>query len=151
MKKLFLLPVLFFLVLASCKDDEGDPAPLIVSEQIKGTWVTTNEDSKYYNASGQVVHEETSQTETVFKFDGSKVTTTYASGGIGMLGTYTTSKRGGKDYITLVNGSSSAEFEITAMSGSAMTWKAEKDNAPYFDNGMKTADYAVTTIEFSKR
>ena len=151
MKKLFLFPVLFLLVLTSCKDDEGDPAPLTVSEQIKGTWVTTKEESRYYDASGQVVHEETHQTETVLKFDGAKVTTTYASGGSGILGTYTISKRGGKDYITLVNGSSSAEFEITAISGTSMRWSAEKDNAPYFDNGMKTADHAVTTIDYSKK
>lgn len=96
MRKLFLFPVLFFLVLTSCKDEEGDPAPLTVSEQIKGTWVTANEESKYYGASGQVVHEETYQTKTGFKFDGSKVTTTYASGGNGMLGSYTISKRGGR-------------------------------------------------------
>ncbi|WP_162055009.1 hypothetical protein [Pontibacter pamirensis] len=150
MRKLLLLPVLFFLILTSCKEDDGDPAPSnTVNDQIKGTWVTTNQSYKYYDASGQEVYEERDDTNTVFSFDGSKVTSTYDTGG-GMSGTYTITQNDGKSFINLTEDSQTKQMEILSIGSSAMIWTSEEDNAQYFDNGLKTADHAVITIDFKK-
>lgn len=151
MRKLFLLPVLFLLMLTSCKEDEGDPAPSnTVSEQIKGTWITTNQSYKYYDASGQEVHEERDDTTTVFSFDGSRVTSTDDTGG-GMSGTYTITQADGKSFINLTEDNQTRQMEILSIGSSAMIWTSEEDNAQYFDNGLKSADHAVVTVSFSKQ
>lgn len=148
MRKLFLLPVLL-LLLSSCQDEREEPAPL-ASEQIKGTWVTAGQEQEYYDEFGQLVYEETDDIGTTFVFDGSEVTSTHASGG-GMSGTYTISERAGRAYIFLTQGSATQQLEITAINESEMTWKSERENVPYFDNGAKSAARSVSTIGFSRQ
>lgn len=148
MRKLFLLPVLL-LLLSSCEEEKEEPAPL-VSEQIKGTWATVSQEQEYYDEFGQLVYEVTDDIGTTFVFDGSKVTSTYASGG-GMSGTYTISESAGRAYIFLTQGNVTQQLEITAINEAGMTWKSEREHVPYFDNGLKSAARSVSTIGFSRR
>lgn len=53
MKKLYLIPILFFLTLTFCTDN-NDVAPL--SEQIKGEWHSVRNTHKYYNEDNQEIH-----------------------------------------------------------------------------------------------
>lgn len=149
MKKLFTLPVLLLLLFSSCSDEKEEPAPL-VSEQIKGTWVTVSQEQEYYDEFGQLVYEETDDIGTTFVFDGSKVTSTYSSGG-GISGTYTISETAGRAYIFLTQGNATQQLEITALNEADMTWESEQENVPYFDNGAKTAARSVSTIDFSRQ
>jgi hypothetical protein len=149
MRKLLLLPLLLLLALSSCSDGKEEPAPL-VSERIKGTWITVSQEKAYYDAFGQLVYEETDNTGTTFVFDGSKVTSTYASGG-GMSGTYTISEGAGRAYIFLTQGNVTQQLEITAIDEAEMSWRSESENVPYFDNGLKSAARAVSTTVFSRQ
>lgn len=149
MRKLYLLPALLLPLLSSCGDEKEEPAPL-VSEQIKGTWVTVSQEQEYYDEFGQLVHEERDDIGTTFVFDGSRVTSTYASGG-GMSGTYTVSEIAGSAYIFLTQGNVTQQLEITALNEAEMTWKSERENVPYFDNGAKSAACSVSTIDFSRQ
>lgn len=149
MKKLFPLPILLLLVLSSCSGEEEEPA-LLFNEQIKGTWITVSQEQEYYDEFGQLVYEETDDIGTTFVFDGSKVTSTYASGG-GMSGTYTVSESAGRAYIFLTQGKVTQQLEITAIDEAGMTWKSERENVSYFDNGAKSAARSVSTIDFSRQ
>ena len=150
MKKLNLLPLLFFLVLTSCKEDEDQPTPETLKDRLQGTWVTTIQDYKFYDAAGTVVYTEIDETETTFVFDGSYVTATYDIGG-GMSGTYTITRNSGKDYINLTQRGQTQKMEVTGITSSSMSWRTEVDNAQYYYNGSHDSDYAVITIDFSKQ
>lgn len=148
MKKLYLLPVLLFLVLISCQDEA--PAPQTSDEQLYGTWGTVSQRHKYYDVSGQLVHEKVDSIETVFDFDGAQVTTTYSTGTSTQC-TYAVFEDNGRDYIQLTLNGSRQSYEITSITGTQMYWVAEAENVQSSNSGMETADRTVITIEFSRR
>ena len=122
----------------------------MASEQIKGTWITVSQDKEYYDEFGQLVYEETDDIGTTFVFDGSKVTSANGAGG-GMSGTYMISEAAGRTYIFLTQDNVTQQLEITVLNESAMTWKSEMENVPYFDNGLKSAARSVSTIGFARQ
>jgi len=152
MKKLFLLPVLFLLVLSSCKD-EDEPSPQALSEQIKGTWVSAIQEYKYYDEAGQVLFEETDEIVRVYTFDGSNVTSSFSTGG-GSSDTYTLSERNGKNYLITMHSGIKSEVELVAISASAMTWSDRVEDTWYNDKDTRaavSADHLIVTSYFSKK
>ncbi|GAB3537221.1 hypothetical protein GCM10027443_29740 [Pontibacter brevis] len=145
MKPLRLLPSLFFLALFSCK--EVAPAPG-VSDQLKGAWLTVSQSYRYYDASGQLVHEEVDSSGTLFDFDGYRVTITYGTGTTTQC-LYTLLESNGRNYIELTRNGLLQTYEITSIGDSVMSWGTEIEEAECPDNGSKTAGHATTTTRFS--
>ncbi|MBF9252800.1 hypothetical protein I2I11_05830 [Pontibacter sp. 172403-2] len=125
MKKLFLLPMMVCLLLAGCQDPDDDvdmPEPQKpVSELIQGEWDGV---PSYGSDSG---HEQWN-----YSFDNGEFRAADANDPEEYsFGEYTLSESGGKNFIELVdNFESSAKYEITAISDSAMTWKLTDGGGP---------------------
>lgn len=147
MNYLRLVPFLFFLVLFSCKDTA--PAPGVES-QLKGTWLTISQSHRYYDASGNMVHEEVDSSGTLFDFDDYRVTTTYSTGTT-TQSLYTLLESNGRNYIQLTRDGLLQTYEITSIGDSVMFWSTEIEEAECPDNGSKTAGHATTTTRFSRQ
>ncbi|WP_162052150.1 hypothetical protein [Pontibacter pamirensis] len=151
MKKLFLLPVLLFLLLTSCKEEDA-PTPYDANQvQLEGSWNTVNQEFKFYSASGQLMHAETDEKETSFHFDAPEVTTTYNTG-TRTTCTYTSFQKNGKDYLQFYHNGRLQDFEITSLTGSAMSWQVRLEKAQYGAGlTLKESDHVIVTIGLSKR
>ncbi|WP_147294274.1 hypothetical protein [Pontibacter diazotrophicus] len=150
MKKLFLLPVLLFLLLASCKEEDA-PTPDVNQVQLEGSWSTVTQELKYYNASGQLMHAETDEKVTTFHFNAPEVTTTYNTG-TRTTCTYTSFQKNGNDYLQFYHNGRLHDFEITSITGSAMSWQVRLEKAQYgAGSTIKEADHVIVTIGLSKR
>lgn len=149
MKKLFLLPVLFFLVLNSCKDEE--PAPWSLAKELKGSWTTVNQEYEYIDDTGQLVHQEKDDTETVFTFDGGKYKIEYADGSTDQ-GTYTLRKIAAAEFIALFSNGRRDEFQVWYFEEPEMKWKGRLEDVPY-DAGstVEMSDYAIVSVEFKRK
>ena len=98
MKKLFLLPILFFLILTSCKEDD-EPVPL--SEQIIGTWKETMTVSHFYDEQNKELHKESYAISTEYGFTAESF---YMDAGSRVPQEFTITQDGGKHYLVVENG-----------------------------------------------
>lgn len=145
MKKLFLLPILFFLILTSCKEDD-EPVPL--SEQIIGTWKETMTVSHFYDEQNKELHKESHAISTEYGFGAESF---YMDSGSRVSKAYTVIEDGGKHYLVVEN-SPVDRYELS-ISGDKMMWSWENSPSSYHyypTDEMKTAHRQTVRIEFRR-
>ncbi|WP_162055932.1 hypothetical protein [Pontibacter pamirensis] len=146
MKHLCLTPLLFLLILFSCKDVAPTPQ---IGSQLEGEWVNVSQSYKHYDASGQLVHEERDSTGTLFDFNGYRTTITYGTGTETEC-VYTLLESNGRNHIQFTWEGLLQTYEITSISDSMMSWSTEAEETECIHQSVKTAERAITTIEFSR-
>lgn len=137
MKKLLLVPIMFYLLLSGCKDTDDDiylPLPQEpVGELIQGKWLHTADSAAYYFDNGAANSDDKGlffvpitaamwETEKTFEE-------------MVDYGDYFLTESGGKTYIELIDyseeyASTHSKYVVTAISDSAMTWKKESGFGP---------------------
>ncbi|WP_026897396.1 hypothetical protein [Daejeonella oryzae] len=147
MKRLILLSLLALFTASACKKDQKKEINKPVSEQLHGTWLTISENSAYFDASNNKVFEQNSTpgtkviiNENINKFD-NQDKAVFSSA-------YSVSNVNGKNYISFTQNGSTQTYEVVYVDTKMMTWKQEKTNQTYNDNGEKVASKQVTTINF---
>lgn len=152
MRKLCLLPILFFLLLTSCKNEEA-PGPSI-EQQILGEWQLTNARADYYSADGKKVHEIGGGSTYTLVFKEKEVVvsahigTTYVTDS----SSYTIGEENGKTFLYIEMAVERPKQEIATISESKLVLSTEFGSTTYFDDGKQhTAAKAVSTHEFHKK
>lgn len=142
MKKIFLLPILFFLILTSCKEDD-EPVPL--SEQIIGTWKETLTVSHFYDEQNKELHKESHAISTEYGFGPESF---YMDSGSRVPKEYTIVEDSGKHYL-VVEDSPVDRYELS-ISDDKMTWSWENRPSSYYTDELKTADHQTVRVEFER-
>ncbi|WP_347158352.1 hypothetical protein [Pontibacter chitinilyticus] len=162
MSKIRLLPLLILLLCLGCQESElADPAIL---DKLQGSWINTRQQSLYYDASGNLLYEQTQEPQGIiyrFKdkslyivFDSTLLTTdstTYQKQLRGM--SFQLTKVNNLTRITFIQSSSTASTIIRSISNDAMVWEdAYKDQSYKPDStDRQPADHLVVRQEFTRR
>ena len=134
----------------ACKKEENASPRLDMplEEGIKGVWITTTETHDYYNASNEKVFTRTGEPGWNYKIkDDFRITDPQDK--LKLTSAYSVSNSNGKNYFTFASNGSAETYEIASLTQKTMTWKQEKANVIYNDNGEKTAAKVVSTIDFT--
>ncbi|MCJ8165999.1 hypothetical protein MKJ04_14220 [Pontibacter sp. E15-1] len=150
MKKIFLLPILFLMLLTSCKELENiEP----LSEQIQGKWNSVKETRQYYNEENQELHVTNYDYHRYWEFMAdSTFFNKWHPNSAGSKMRYSVYPQDGKNYIEL-KVSLHNLFEVKIL-GDRMTWVGKfMDQIYYEDNEDRTlvrAHHEIYTIEFER-
>lgn len=149
MKKLILLVLVAAIAVAACKKEKKSTARVDkpIGEAIIGLWITTSESHDYFNTAGDKIFTKTVEPGWEYSInDLFKITNPQ---GQRLVRTpFTVSNTNGKNYFSYEANGITETFEINSIQQETMTWKQEKVNVTYEDNGQKTAAKEVTTINF---
>lgn len=149
MKKFILLLLIASVGASACKKEKKSTARVDkpIGEAIIGVWITTSETHEYFNANNEKVLTRTVEPgwnysiNDMFKIENPQ--------GQRQLRTeFTVTNTNGKNYFSFSNNGVSETYEITSLEQETMSWRQEKTNVSYEDNGPKTAAKVVTTINF---
>ena len=149
MKKFIVVLLIAIVGITSCKKEKKSTlrADKPIAVAIIGPWYTTSETYEYFNASNEKVFNRTVEPNWEYSIhELFKITNPQ---GQRLLRTeYTVTKVNGKNYFTYVNNGVTETFEITFVQQDTMTWRQEKTNSKYVDNGEKIAAKEVIIINF---
>jgi len=129
MKRILLMLLLPAMIWSSCKKNTDDPADDIQGI-IKGDWSETSSKYDYFNASGTKVFEESVSLGAI-SFDGGSVVSVTFDDEI-FEATYTITKEGSIDYLTISDGAESSKYVITSISKTKLTLSLETLNDFYY-------------------
>lgn len=149
MKKIILLLLIASVGVAACKKEKKSSARLDkpIGEAIRGVWLTTSETHDYYNANNEKIFTEdvppgwTYSISELFKIEdpqGQRLVRTQ----------YSVTNTNGKNYFSYTHNGVTETIEITSLEQETMSWRQEKTNVTYNDNGEKTAAREVITYNF---
>lgn len=144
MRTNLILPLFLILLIFGC-DKEEEVSPLTLEEQLQGEWVTVNQTYIYYEGNTEVYRESVTE-ETTMRFKDNTVTSVYDDG-TARSGTFNLS--GNK--ISLIQNNEAMAFDVLNISENGMEWKGNIEEMAYYNNGLKTSDYAIVSIRFKRK
>ena len=149
MKKFILLLLIASVGVAACKKEKKSNSRVDkpIGEAIIGVWITTSETHDYFNSSGEKVFTKTVEPGWEYSInDLFKITN--PQGQRVVRAEYTVSNSNGKNTFSYPLNGATDTFTISSLEQETMTWKQEKTNVTYEDNGQKTAAKVLSTINF---
>lgn len=149
MKTIVLFMLLATLGVIACKKEKNNSSRLDkpIGEAIRGVWFTTSETHEYFNSNNQKVFTRT--VEPGWEYSISELFKITNPQGQRLLRTeYAISNTNGKNYISFSNNGMTETYEITSLEQETMSWKQEKTNVTYNDNGEKTAAKEISILNF---
>ncbi|PKV76158.1 hypothetical protein [Pontibacter ramchanderi] len=158
MKKLLLLPILFFaFFLTSCddeKDEKLEPAVSEIDAKMRGDWTNTMIKRVYYSMDDEVMYSDSVQYQTTFGFDGKRLTVTVPGGSPEVMN-YTFPNPADTTIIEIQRGADKGQYKIAAISDSEMTWIEEKPWAGFPEEAAEsektTSKVGVYTWRFTRK
>jgi hypothetical protein len=129
MKRILLMLLLPAMFLSSCKKNSDDPADDIQSK-IKGDWSETSSKYEYFNASGTKVFEESVSLGSI-SFDGGSIVSASYEDEV-FEATYSLSKDGSIDYLTISDGEESSKYVIVSITKTKLSLSLETLNDFYY-------------------
>ena len=149
MKKIILLLLIASVGVAACKKEKkSNPrADKPIAEAILGVWLTTSETHDYYDAAGVKVFTRTVAPGWNYTINEQFRVTDPQGQRLFQL-PYTLSAANGKNYLNVTFQGQAESYEITSLEQETMSWRQEKANVTYENNGPQTAAKVVTTINF---
>ena len=149
MKKFILLMLIASIGAIACKKEKKSSLRVDkpIGEAIRGLWITTSETHDYFNASNEKIFTRTVEPGWEYSIeDLFKITNPQ---GQRLLRTeYSVNNTEGKNYFSFSNNGITEKFEISALMEETMSWRQEKSNVTFNDNGEKTAAKEITRLEF---
>lgn len=154
MKKLLLLPLFLLLIATACQEKETEAEPL-ASRMIQGKWTRSHSAFKYYDASNNLVYDDSFEEEVFFDFGTNRFSISHPGSEDIFTASYSVQKNDNVNIIRLVDevNGITAEYEITTLTETEtdMVWREEVENANYDDgSGVKLAARAVRTYTFTR-
>jgi hypothetical protein len=149
MKKIILLLLIASVGVAACKKEKKSStrADKPIEEAILGVWLTTSETHDYYNANNEKIFTRT--VEPGWKYTINElVRLSNPQGDSQFRVPYTITNTDGKKWFSFTNKGVTETYEITSIEQETMTWKQEKTDVTYEDNGVKTAAKVISTLSF---
>ncbi|HUH32994.1 MAG TPA: hypothetical protein VLZ28_03520 [Daejeonella sp.] len=149
MKKIILLLLIASVGVAACKKEKKSStrADKPIEEAILGVWLTTSEIHDYYNANNEKVFSRTVEPGWKYTIN-EQVRLANPQGESQFRVPYTITNNNGTNWISFTARGSTEMYEITSLEQETMSWKQEKTNVTYNDNGEKTAAREVITYTF---
>ena len=149
MKKIILLLLIASVGVAACKKEKKSTTRVNkpIGEAILGVWITTSETHEYFNANNEKVFTRTVEPgwnysiHEVFKIENPQAQRQLRT-------EYTITSSNGKNYFSFTNNGLTETYEITSLEQETMSWRQEKTNVTYENNGSQTAAKVVSTINF---
>ena len=146
MRKVYLLPLLFFVALISCKEEEVVPIASVeavdpaVHKQLQGTWKLHNLTNSFYDKNGNILQENTFPVDAEMSFDGDILTFYDLKADTVLLNPYTLYREEGKNYIRVDHSPSGYTInEISTLSETTLLFKESISLTHDFNGGVKGA------------
>ncbi|MBD1395621.1 hypothetical protein H9Q13_00450 [Pontibacter sp. JH31] len=158
MKKLFLIPIFFALILTSCSDDDSETFEPPVSEidaKMRGDWTNTLIKRVYYSINDEVMYTDSVQYQTTFSFDGKRMTVTVPGSTKPEVMSYRFPDPKDSTKIEIQQGSVTGQYTVKSVTDSEMAWIEEKQWAGYPEEAPEsektTSKVGVYTWKFIRK
>lgn len=147
MKSLILLLLIASMGFSACKKDDQSTSrnDKPVAEAIIGIWLTTSETYDYFNSKNEKIFTRT--VDPGWKYILKELLTVSNPQGQRQYQTpYSITHSNGKNFISFTVNGVTEVFEITSLQLETMSWRQERTNVTYTDNGEKAAAKMVSTF-----
>jgi hypothetical protein len=148
MKRLILLSLLVFITAVACKKDKKKEINKPISETLKGEWITISENSNYFDSGNNKIFEKVNNSPGSKYVIDASITKKDLQNNVNFSTPYSVSNVNGKNFISFAENGAAQTYEIVYIDLKMMTWKQEKANQTYDDNGSKMAAKQVVTMNF---
>lgn len=158
MKKLLLLLMPVVILVVSCKDDDVEvPAPIPegeISHTLQGEWTNHFIKREYYGDADTIVYADSVEVQSFFEFKGNKMSISLPGSTTQEVWTYDLPDKATPNYITLKRGNETTDYNILAISDTAMVWEDQQAWAGYpvdvEDKDKKTSKVGKFTYRFRR-
>lgn len=148
MKRLILVSLLVLITAVACKKDKKKEINKPIPEALQGEWITISENSNYFDSSNNKIFEKINNSPGFKYVIDASITKKDLQNNVNFSSAYTVSNVNGKNLISFTENGAPQTYEITYIDLKIMTWKLEKANQTYDDNGAKVAAKQVLTMNF---
>lgn len=149
-KQILVLLLLPALLITSCSKKSDSSPEENQQSLIKGNWKEVASKYEYYDATGTKIYEETVDLGTL-SFDGNATITTNYGGDI-EKGSYSLSKNGSANFLTLSDGTDSRKYSLVSLTNTNMTLTLETLNDFYYiGTTKKTAAKSILSSNLVKQ